>query len=137
MRKPPKRVDYLLRYTRDFPLAVIEAKAAYKSAGDGLQQAKDYAAMLGLKFAYATNGREIIEFDYLTGRESVVTDYSSPAKLWSRYRVKPVHSLEFWGNWRLPHPARISAIQVRWPRFNYLSKRIIESDNQLALRLAI
>jgi type I restriction enzyme R subunit len=28
VRKPPKRVDYLLRYTRDFPLAVVEAKAA-------------------------------------------------------------------------------------------------------------
>jgi len=87
VRKPPKRVDFLLRYTRDFPLAVIEAKAVYKSAGDGLQQAKDYAAMLGLKFAYATNGRELIEFDYFTGRESVVTDYPAPAKLWSRYRA--------------------------------------------------
>jgi type I restriction enzyme, R subunit len=43
VRKPPKRVDYLLRYTRDFPLAVVEAKAVYKSAGDGLQQAKAYA----------------------------------------------------------------------------------------------
>jgi type I restriction enzyme R subunit len=37
IRKPPKRVDYLLRYTRDFPLAVVEAKAAaYRSALDGL-----------------------------------------------------------------------------------------------------
>jgi type I restriction enzyme R subunit len=34
IRKPPKRVDYLLRYTRDFPLAVVEAKAAYKAAAD-------------------------------------------------------------------------------------------------------
>jgi len=32
IRKPPKRVDYLLRYRRDFPLAVVEAKAAYKHA---------------------------------------------------------------------------------------------------------
>ena len=30
IRKPPKRVDYLLRLRRDFPLAVVEAKAAYK-----------------------------------------------------------------------------------------------------------
>src|SRR5450830_886568 len=64
VRKPPRRVDYLLRYRRDFPLAVVEAKAAYKSAADGLQQAKHNAEMLGLKFAYATNGHEIIEFDY-------------------------------------------------------------------------
>jgi type I restriction enzyme R subunit len=51
IRRPPKRVDYLLRYRRDFPLAVVEAKAEYKTAADGLQQAKQYAEMLGLKFA--------------------------------------------------------------------------------------
>jgi type I restriction enzyme R subunit len=48
-------------------LAVVEAKAACKSAADGLRQAETYAEMLGLKFAYATNGPEIIEFDYFTG----------------------------------------------------------------------
>ena len=74
MRKPPKRVDYLLRYTRDFPLAIVEAKAAYKRAADGLQQAKLYAEMLGLKFAYATNGRDVIEFDYLQTRVSARDD---------------------------------------------------------------
>ncbi len=51
LRKPPKRVDYLLRYTRDMPLAVVEAKPGYKNAADGMQQAKTYAEMLGLKFA--------------------------------------------------------------------------------------
>lgn len=70
IRKPPKRVDYLLRYTRDFPLAVVEAKAACKSAADGMQQAKQYVEMLDLKFAYATNGHDIIEFDYFTGLET-------------------------------------------------------------------
>lgn len=29
IRKPPKRVDYLLRYRRDFPLAVVEASFGY------------------------------------------------------------------------------------------------------------
>jgi type I site-specific restriction endonuclease len=52
-RKKTKRADYLLRYTRDFPIAVTEAKAEYKKAADGLQQAKEYAGILGLKFAYA------------------------------------------------------------------------------------
>ena len=68
-RRPSKRADYLLRYARDFMLAVIEAKAAYKLPGDGLQQAKEYAGVLGLKFAYSTNGHAIIEFDYTTGHE--------------------------------------------------------------------
>src|SRR5213596_1413885 len=74
IRKAPKRVDYLLRYTRDFTLAVVEAKATYRTAADGLQQAKEYATTLGLKFAYATNGQETVEFDFLTGREWTRTD---------------------------------------------------------------
>src|SRR5258706_2372698 len=78
LRKPPKRVDYLLRYTRDFPLAVVEAKAAYKTAGDAVQQAKQYAEMLGVQFAYATNGREIVEIDYTTGKEQIVGGYPTP-----------------------------------------------------------
>jgi type I restriction enzyme R subunit len=85
-RRPSKRVDYLLRYRRDFPLAVVEAKPEYKTAADGLQQAKNYAEMLGLHFAYASNGPEIIEFDYFTGLEKSVTGYPSPEELWNRYR---------------------------------------------------
>lgn len=87
IRKPPRRVDYLLRYRRDFPLAVVEAKAAYKQAADGVQQAKQYAEMLGLKFAYATNGHEVIEFDYCSGLETARTDYPTPDELWQRYRA--------------------------------------------------
>ena len=64
-RKKKKRVDYLLRYTRDFPIAVAEAKAEYKKAAGGLQQAKEYAKILDLKFAYAINGKEIIELDLI------------------------------------------------------------------------
>src|SRR5271169_2037396 len=74
-RKKGKRADYLLRYTRDFPIAVTEAKAEYKEAVEGLQQAKDYAEILGLKFAYATNGKQIIEFDFLTGIERPVETF--------------------------------------------------------------
>ena len=40
VRKSPKRVDFLLRYNRDFPLAVVEAKATYKTAADAVQQAR-------------------------------------------------------------------------------------------------
>lgn len=82
-----KRADYILRYRADYPIAVVEAKAAYKSAADGLQQAKDYAEILGLKFAYATNGAEILEFDFLTGRETLRHDFPTPAELWGRQRA--------------------------------------------------
>jgi len=85
-RQKQKRADYLLRYTRDFMIAVIEAKAAYKLPGDGLQQAKEYAEILGLKFAYSTNGHGIIEFDYLSGQEREVNSFPTPAELWTRLR---------------------------------------------------
>ena len=83
-RRAQKRADYLLRYTRDFLIAVVEAKPDYLSAGDGLQQAKEYAEILGLKFAYATNGIEIIEFDYLTGQERLLQQFPTPSGLWQR-----------------------------------------------------
>ncbi len=86
-RDKHKRADYLLRYRPDFPIAVVEAKASYKHAGEGLQQAKDYAEVLGLKFAYTTNGAEIIEFDYTTGVECIVAEFPTPDDLWRRLRI--------------------------------------------------
>jgi type I restriction enzyme, R subunit len=85
-RRPSKRADYILRYARDFMLAVVEAKAAYKLPGDGLQQAKDYAELLGLKFAYATNGHGIVEFDYASGIERPLEAFPTPDELWRRLR---------------------------------------------------
>jgi len=82
-----KQADYILRFTRDFPLAIIEAKAEYRTAGDGLQQAKDYAEILDLKFAYSSNGHQIVEFDYITGLESEIDRFPSPDELWSRLRA--------------------------------------------------
>jgi hypothetical protein len=43
-----KKADYILRYTRDVPIAFVEATAEHVNAGDGMQQAKDYARILGL-----------------------------------------------------------------------------------------
>ncbi|MEX0611416.1 MAG: DEAD/DEAH box helicase family protein [Pirellulales bacterium] len=82
-----KQADYILRFTRDFPLAIIEAKAEYRTAAEGLQQAKDYAEILDLKFAYASNGRDIIEFDFLMGAETEIDRFPSPGDLWSRLRA--------------------------------------------------
>jgi len=84
IRGDPKKSDYLLRYRADFPIAVVEAKADYKSPGSGLSQAKEYAEILDLKFAYSTNGKGIIEFDYLTGIEKSVDTFPTPKELWAR-----------------------------------------------------
>ena len=87
IRRPQKRADYLLRYRRDFPIAVVEAKAAYRTSGDGLQQAKQYAEILGLKFAYATNGQSIIEHDFLTGLDNELPAFPKPEELWTRLKA--------------------------------------------------
>src|SRR6266481_1915783 len=87
IRRSQKRADYLLRYRRDFPIAVVEAKAVYKTAGDGLQQAKEYAQILGLKFAYATNGHSIIEHDFLAGLDNEIQNFPKPSELWDRLRA--------------------------------------------------
>ena len=70
-RGKQKRSDYLLRYDPDFPIAVVEAKSRYSHAADGLHQSKEYAEILGLRFAYSTNGIEIVEFDYTTDTATV------------------------------------------------------------------
>jgi type I restriction enzyme R subunit len=83
-RRPGKRADFILRYRPDMPLAVVEAKPDGVPAGDGLQQSKDYAGILGVMFAYASNGLEIVEFDYITGRERALSRYPTPDELWAR-----------------------------------------------------
>ncbi len=86
-RQKKKIPDFLLHFTRDVRLAVVEAKSDQRPASDGLQQAKDYAQILGLKFAYATNGTTIIEFDAITQSEAEIDAFPTPTELWQRYLI--------------------------------------------------
>jgi type I restriction enzyme R subunit len=101
VRGEPKRADYLLGYRRDYPIAVVEAKADYKTPGAGLGQAKDYARILGLKFAYSTNGKGIVEFDFNTGHERSLDAFPGPEALWDRLH----------GEAPLPEPAKEKLLQ--------------------------
>lgn len=87
IRKKQKRSDFLLKYRRDFSIGVVEAKSAYKNAGDGLQQAKKYAEILGLKFAYSTNGKGIVEHDFITGKDTDLENFPTPDELWKRFSL--------------------------------------------------
>ena len=88
IRGKAKRADYLLYYRQpQFPIAVVEAKADYKRPSDGLQQAKTYAEMLGLNFAYSTNGELFVEFDFITGSESRLYNMPRPSELWHRLKT--------------------------------------------------
>src|SRR5579862_803138 len=86
IRRKQKRADYLLRYRPDFAIAIVEAKANYKKPADGLGQATEYAQILGLKFAYSTNGHGIVEHDFMTGLESSLETFPSPDELWQRLK---------------------------------------------------
>ena len=63
-------------------IGVIEAKAVFRNTGDGVQQAKEYDQTLGLKFAFSTNGKTIIEHNFLTGKETELSRFPSPDELW-------------------------------------------------------
>ena len=70
------------------PIAVVEAKREYAIPGKGLQQAKNYAQLLDLPFAYSTNGKGIVEDDRDTGLETTeLAAFPSPEELWARYRA--------------------------------------------------
>jgi type I restriction enzyme, R subunit len=86
------RADYLLEAAPGFPVAVVEAKREHKSPSDGLQQAMRYAELLDLPFAYATNGKGIVEFDFDTGTETKLAAFPTPSEAWARFRAwKGIH----------------------------------------------
>ena len=87
----PKKADYLLEY-RKKKLAVIEAKSDEKTVFEGVPQAKLYAELLHIRFAYATNGDEIWGIDMgvkndkgeyiIPSKEGLVDKFPSPQELW-------------------------------------------------------
>ena len=54
-RGESKKADYILSYRPNPPLAVVEAKDANHSVGDGMQQALQYAETLDIPFAYSAD----------------------------------------------------------------------------------
>ncbi|MCF8348670.1 MAG: DEAD/DEAH box helicase family protein [Bacteroidales bacterium] len=75
--------DYVLVY-KGFKLAVVEAKSNERGVGEGVAQAKQYAAKLNLETTYATNGKEIYSICMKTGAEGLVANYLTPDELWDK-----------------------------------------------------
>jgi type I restriction enzyme R subunit len=80
-----KYADYILELIPDLPIAVVEAKRWQQAAATGLQQVKEYAQLLEVPFAYASNGRQILEFDFITGLEREIATYPTPDELQARW----------------------------------------------------
>lgn len=86
-RGKSKKADYLLLHQHHQPLAIVEAKGSEHSADEGYSQAVEYADILDVPFAFATNGTDLIERDMLSGlnRTMKLSDFPSHDELWERY----------------------------------------------------
>lgn len=86
-RSTPKYADYILYYNRATPIAIVEAKDATHSVSHGMQQAKEYAMMMNIPFAYSSNGQGFQEYDFLTGKERTLAleDFPTKEELYNRF----------------------------------------------------
>ena len=82
-----KKVDYLLSYKSNLPIAIVEAKDNKVPISHGIQQGMDYAYDLDIPFAYSSNGDGFFEHDMITGeeRELKLEEFPTPKQLWERY----------------------------------------------------
>jgi len=93
-----KRADIILYYKANIPVAVIEAKDNNHAAGAGMQQALEYAEMLDIPVAVASNGdRFVIQYRNNCGQignngKPIVTEnadldhFPTPDELWDNYK---------------------------------------------------
>lgn len=86
-RGKAKFADYVLYYNRATPIAIVEAKDANHTVAHGLQQAKEYALMMDVPFAFSSNGQGYQEYDFLTGKERSLPINQFPTKeeLYARF----------------------------------------------------
>ncbi len=83
IRTGQMKADDVLAY-KNRKLAVVEAKSVDVEVGEGVAQAKLYAAKLELAYTYSTNGKEIYEICLSTGEEKLIDSFPTPDELWHR-----------------------------------------------------
>jgi type I restriction enzyme, R subunit len=91
-RGAKKRVDYILYYKPNIPLAIIEAKDANHSVGAGMQQGLGYAIPLDVLFVFSSNGDGFLFHDKTVESGPIETElalheFPSPEELWQKYKA--------------------------------------------------
>ncbi|MBR1546989.1 MAG: DEAD/DEAH box helicase family protein [Prevotella sp.] len=86
-RGKAKFADYMLYYNNANPIAIVEAKDANHSVSFGIQQAKEYASMMDIPFAFSSNGQGFHEYDFLTGKERsfAMSEFPTKEELYARF----------------------------------------------------
>lgn len=96
-RREPRRADYLLRYQGQM-IAVLEAKDETQAVDAGLEQAKDYARLLDVPFAYSSNGHGFVEFDFFLNRSRELDRMPTPDNLWNRWQQMSLAERDVYGS---------------------------------------
>lgn len=91
-RGAKKRVDYILYYKPNIPLAIIEAKDNNHTVGAGMQQALGYAKPLDVPFVFSSNGDGFLFHDKTVTagpieKEIPLSAFPSPDQLWQKYKA--------------------------------------------------
>jgi type I restriction enzyme R subunit len=91
-RGAQKRVDYILYYKPNIPIAVIEAKDNHHTVGAGIQQALGYARPLDVPFVFSSNGDGFVFHDSTVKSGPIETElplnaFPSPEQLWQKYKA--------------------------------------------------
>lgn len=91
VRKKPKKVDYLLEWRPNLPIAVVEAKDNNHEPGDGMQQAIEYAEQLDVPSVFTSNGDSFVWHDRTGSRPDVEVEipleqFPSPEALYQLYK---------------------------------------------------
>ena len=129
-----KKADYVLVY-KNQKLAIVEAKAEDKEITDGLEQVKDYAETLNVRFVYSTNGQGIYFFDMKTGRGEFVDSYHTPDDLF----VKTFDDINHNQYEALIEPYQITKHRPRYYQENAINaavKAISGGEDRVLLTLA-
>ena len=91
-RGAQKRVDYILYYKPNIPLAILEAKDNNHSVGAGMQQGLGYAAPLDVPFVFSSNGDGFLFHDKTVKAGPIEVElplnaFPSPEQLWQKYKA--------------------------------------------------
>jgi type I restriction enzyme R subunit len=128
-RGKKKKVDYLLFYNSNIPIAIIEAKSNLYSLGAGMQQGLAYSNALDIPFVFSSNGDGFLFHDKTGNASQIETtlsldEFPSPEELWERYKT-----------WK--GLAEVSQELVTSPSYQYLSEEQPRYYQQLAVNRTI
>lgn len=127
-----RKADYVLEYRKNIPLAVVEAKDNKHNLEDGIQQALDYARLLGIPFAFSSNGTGFLFHDGTVAsgsgapieRRLRLDEFPGPEELWQKYREwktipKENETLVLWN-----YPPEQAGKKLRYFQINAVNRTI-------------